>query len=751
MTNLYTVGVAQCTAGVVDTVCTGAGHTTDECRNSVCGHPNQDGWDLAYELLKPAVLSEQYISDDSVTKSYQPIKDPNNSAFGYKYGLTVAGDDATIYNISASGFSNDGILIQGDSPTVKNCISSGNATTSGNQFRQWLTGATLTAGTLDYNNFRGDLLINGSDPGDSAHDIITDPHFTSVSNLHLQSSSPAINAGVDVGLTTDYDGNSKSGPNFDMGAYEYQDNTPPTTLASPDHGIYNTNQTVTLTCSDAGSGCSKTYYTTNGDTPTTSSAEYTSAISITSTATLKFFSTDSNGNEESVNTETYTIDKDAPTVTGVQDNHTYYTTKNPTFSEGTATLNGDPYTSGTDISEPDDYTLIVTDDADNSITLNFTIQDSKTTTDTNDIADDYQDGAIDIEGSNPTDTEEATFNVDYTFNVGNVNVFIPEGTQMTRTDGGSLDITALTSLETTATDLANLTVANVIKFGIPNLKLTFSSPITITIEVGDSYNGQTLSVYYQNEGESTWNKETTCTVASGNCTFETTHATKYAAGEEQNDEEETDLNTHKVQATSTQTTITLTWKTDHKTKATVRYGTDKNMKEKKKDNEKEKKHKLTLDNLTPDTKYYFRIKSEDGDNTDRSKIYEIKTKAKETKIGNAVHTNQQETINPSNPSTINTTTSSATPNTCTYTVESGDTLWSIAKKIYGDATEYAKIIELNKNQYPNIESKLKIGQELTFCDNSEKESADTKTPDTQDIQEEAAPQKEFHWWNPWSW
>ncbi len=41
----------------------------------------------------------------------------------------------------------------------------------------------------------------------------------------LNASSPAINVGIDVGLTTDYDGNAVDGV-FDIGAYEYQSATP---------------------------------------------------------------------------------------------------------------------------------------------------------------------------------------------------------------------------------------------------------------------------------------------------------------------------------------------------------------------------------------------------------------------------------------------------------------------------------------------------------------------------------------------
>ncbi len=87
-----------------------------------------------------------------------------------------------------------------------------------------------------------------------------------------------------------------------------QDTTAPVTTASPDGGTYHESFTVTLSCSDSGgSGCSNTYYTVNGTTPTTSSSVYSSAITVSSNTTLKFFSVDAYGNAEDVNTETYKI------------------------------------------------------------------------------------------------------------------------------------------------------------------------------------------------------------------------------------------------------------------------------------------------------------------------------------------------------------------------------------------------------------------------------------------------------------
>ena len=49
----------------------------------------------------------------------------------------------------------------------------------------------------------------------------------------------------------------------------------------------------------------------------------------------------------------------------------------------------------------------------------------------------------------------------------------------------------------------------------------------------------------------------------------------------------------------------------------------------------------------------------------------------------------------------------------TYPVKSGDTLWNIAKKVYGDGSKYTKIYEANKDKIrnPNL---IYVGQVLTI-------------------------------------
>ncbi|MCH5192174.1 MAG: LysM peptidoglycan-binding domain-containing protein [Oscillospiraceae bacterium] len=64
--------------------------------------------------------------------------------------------------------------------------------------------------------------------------------------------------------------------------------------------------------------------------------------------------------------------------------------------------------------------------------------------------------------------------------------------------------------------------------------------------------------------------------------------------------------------------------------------------------------------------------------------------------------------------TVTTERSAATaPKATTYTVKSGDTLWGIAKKYYGNGAQYTRIYEANKNKIknPNL---IYVGQVFTI-------------------------------------
>jgi len=101
------------------------------------------------------------------------------------------------------------------------------------------------------------------------------------------------------------------------------DSGAPTTTASPAGGTYASAQVVTLACVDSNPGCAATYYTTNGTTPTTLSPVYTGPITISTNTTLRFFSRDTAGNTEAVQTQAYVIDASAPTTTASPTGGTY--------------------------------------------------------------------------------------------------------------------------------------------------------------------------------------------------------------------------------------------------------------------------------------------------------------------------------------------------------------------------------------------------------------------------------------------
>ena len=102
----------------------------------------------------------------------------------------------------------------------------------------------------------------------------------------------------------------------------------PTASANPKGGSYNTDKTVTLTMNEDGS----IYYTTDGSAPTISSTKYTTPIPITTTTLLKFIAVNLAGDISPIYTETYTIDKVAPTASANPTSGSYNTDKTVTLS-----------------------------------------------------------------------------------------------------------------------------------------------------------------------------------------------------------------------------------------------------------------------------------------------------------------------------------------------------------------------------------------------------------------------------------
>ena len=78
----------------------------------------------------------------------------------------------------------------------------------------------------------------------------------------------------------------------------------PAPTFSPAAGTYTTSQSVTISDATAGTTI---YYTTNGTTPTTSSTDYTGAITVSATETLEAIAVATGYTTSAVATATYTI------------------------------------------------------------------------------------------------------------------------------------------------------------------------------------------------------------------------------------------------------------------------------------------------------------------------------------------------------------------------------------------------------------------------------------------------------------
>ncbi|RTE08542.1 S-layer homology domain-containing protein [Paenibacillus whitsoniae] len=132
------------------------------------------------------------------------------------------------------------------------------------------------------------------------------------------------------------------------------DKTGPTVNGATHGQSYNTNRTLTL----------------SDGTATLDNNPYTGGTVISTEGTHTLVATDAAGNTTTV---TFTIDKTAPTVSGVTESGLYKVDKQITFNEGVAKLDGVNFTSGDTVSTEGDHTIVVTDAAGNLTTVHFTI------------------------------------------------------------------------------------------------------------------------------------------------------------------------------------------------------------------------------------------------------------------------------------------------------------------------------------------------------------------------------------------
>lgn len=144
-------------------------------------------------------------------------------------------------------------------------------------------------------------------------------------------------------------------------------------------------------------------------------------------------------------------------------------------------------------------------------------------------------------GATLSNTQSLTFFTEEIYTIahagGSSKVTIPDGVVIQRSDGVAFNANELISQDVTISSLAGLGTGLVadgaLQWGLPNIELKFTEPISLNIFVGASFNGQTLNVVRSTSGAGGWTSTGivapgTCVVANGLCTFQATLASYFA-------------------------------------------------------------------------------------------------------------------------------------------------------------------------------------------------------------------------------
>lgn len=135
-----------------------------------------------------------------------------------------------------------------------------------------------------------------------------------------------------------------------------------------------------------------------------------------------------------------------------------------------------------------------------------------------------------------TTTSQLTFVIP--MNGGTGTVVLPNNLVITRIDGANIDPTTLTTSAVTTSSLSGfsqgVSVDGALMWGLASYALQFSSPVTISIYVGTSLDGQTLNIVRSASTDSGWTSDgivssATCVVTAGLCTFQANRTIYFAA------------------------------------------------------------------------------------------------------------------------------------------------------------------------------------------------------------------------------
>lgn len=644
--------------------------------------------------------------------------------------ITVNGDSA---NVPSTGTlaKNNIFYTQGGLNTVNCDTNSSTGLVLDYNLQYMATGISPIYAFVSATQYQGaSAWTNWQAAGFDTHGVNADPKLTSSSDFHLTNTSSAIDTGTDLSLTSDSEGNPIYGLP-DIGAYEYQ----------PTHTMVASTDDPQIGEAIKVYGDGKFRNTVDdSDENTTDTAKLSIAPQSSQTTKwidLNISTWDTTGNSHKQWTES---------SDNMGSTETLHTVGNLTPGKSYS-FKIDDVLATTNITGSDCTAGICTADENGQITFTYTGGYSEHTFDiTDNIAPVLAvsspetgntvsaDDTITFTDSEETDPQCSLDNTNWSDCLSSVTSFsnltgwnsINENDTFTLylkdTDEagniGTAQVANLTKADESAPIRSDGSPSGELANGTTQTTLTLSTDENATCKYG-TVSGQSyadIADTFTTTGETTHSQAISnlasgntysyyirCQDGSGNVN-DTDYLISFSVTDEESedddeeDNEERDINVHNVKATSTENSITVTWKTDHHSKSIVRYGTDKNLKQKEEDNKKEKSHKVILEKLLPNTKYYFRIKSKDGDgNEDSSRIHSILT-----------------TASASTEPAIASYSENIQPNVCSYFVKPNDSLWNIAKEVYGTPLAYPLIIEKNKDKYPQIGLYLNVGQELSF-------------------------------------
>lgn len=240
-----------------------------------------DGVGIRFKAAVPSTGSKPFICNNTILGYESAIVWVDNGDDGGTFGATIKNN---ILNSSVSG-KKEFVISNTANMTSWNAFDC-----DYNQYPTSFSGswrgtanATLAAWITDVED-DGNTGIDDNSIQDNDLNFEGAGTYSDIEDYTPTATSPCLDAGVDVSLTTDAAGNTiPSGDGYDIGALELEQ-TVATPTADPVAGTYAGTQSVTLSCATSGATI---YYTTDGSTPDDGDTAYSGPISVATSLTLK--------------------------------------------------------------------------------------------------------------------------------------------------------------------------------------------------------------------------------------------------------------------------------------------------------------------------------------------------------------------------------------------------------------------------------------------------------------------------------